>query len=159
VCVTPEHKNVHFLREDTEHEQPSVKQETSAEYKKATKAEGEFTKLPLDPRVPDRTVCVGSEMKLEEQAELLQFLDKNNDVFAESTSDLIGVCREVIEHRLQVNPNANPKKQKLRMLSKEKVEAARAEVQHLLGAGFIREVTYLQWLANVVMACKKNGKW
>jgi hypothetical protein len=109
VCVTPEHKNVHFLREDTEHEQPSVKQETSAEYKKATKAEGEFTKLPLDPRVPDRTVCVGSEMKLEEQAELLQFLDKNNDVFAESTSDLIGVSREVIEHRLQVNPMQIPR--------------------------------------------------
>jgi hypothetical protein len=35
----------------------------------------------------------------------------------------------------------------------------RAEVQHLLDAGFIREVTYPQWLANVVMVCKKNGKW
>jgi hypothetical protein len=41
------------LREDTEHEQPSGKQETSAEFKTAIKAEGEFTKVPLDPRVPD----------------------------------------------------------------------------------------------------------
>jgi hypothetical protein len=29
----------------------------------------------------------------------------------------------------------------------------------LLDAGFIREVKYSQWLANIVMVCKKNGKW
>jgi hypothetical protein len=32
-------------------------------------------------------------------------------------------------------------------------------VQRLLNAGFIREVTYPQWLANIVMVRKKNGKW
>jgi hypothetical protein len=53
----PEHKNVHFLRDDTEHEQPSVKKAASPEFKKANEVEGEFTKVPLDPRVPDRTVC------------------------------------------------------------------------------------------------------
>jgi hypothetical protein len=60
----------------------------------------DFTILPLDPRVPDRTVCIRAEIRLEEQAELLQFLDKNNNVFTWSTSDLIGVSREVIEHKL-----------------------------------------------------------
>jgi hypothetical protein len=55
-------------------------------------------------------VCIKAEISLEEQAELLQFLGKNSDVFAWSTSDLIGVSREVIEHKLQVNPNAKPKK-------------------------------------------------
>jgi hypothetical protein len=39
------------------------------------------------------------------------------------------------------------------------VEAAKAKVQRLLDAGFIREVTYLEWLANVIMVKKKNGKW
>jgi hypothetical protein len=29
----------------------------------------------------------------------------------------------------------------------------------LLDAWFIREVTYLQWLANIMMVHKKNGKW
>jgi hypothetical protein len=104
-------------------------------------------------------VCIRAEMSLEEQAELLQFLDKNNDVFAWSTSDLIGVSREVIEHKLQVNPNAKPKKQKLRKISEEKIEAAKAKVQWLLDARFIREVQYPQWLANVVMVHKKNRKW
>jgi hypothetical protein len=41
----------------------------------------------------------------------------------------------------------------------EKIEAAKAEVQQLLDAGFIREVRYPQWLSNIVMAHMKNGKW
>jgi hypothetical protein len=44
-------------------------------------------------------------------------------------------------------------------MSEEKVEAVKAEVQRLLDAGFIKEVTYPQWLANMVMVRKKNGKW
>jgi hypothetical protein len=44
-------------------------------------------------------------------------------------------------------------------MSEEKVEAANAEVQRLLDVGFIREVTYSQWLANIVMIQKKKGKW
>jgi hypothetical protein len=35
-----------------------------------------------------------------------------------------------------------PKKQKLRKMSEEKVVVVKAEVQRLLNAGFIREVTY-----------------
>jgi hypothetical protein len=39
-------------------------------------------------------------MSPQEQVELLKFFDKNGDVFAWSTSDLVGVSREVIEHKL-----------------------------------------------------------
>jgi hypothetical protein len=41
----------------------------------------------------------------------------------------------------------------------EKIEAAKAEVWRLLDVGFMREVSYPQWLANVVMVRKKNGRW
>ena len=33
------------------------------------------------------------------------------------------------------------------------------EVNKLLAAGFIREVYYPNWLANVVLVKKANGKW
>lgn len=33
------------------------------------------------------------------------------------------------------------------------------EVEKLLTVGFIREVYYPEWLANVVMVKKSNGKW
>jgi hypothetical protein len=82
----------------------------------------------LDPRVSDKTVCINTEANQQDQAELLSFLDKNSDVFAWSTSDLVGVNRDVIEHRLQVSLNAKPKKQKLRKMADEKIQAAKAEV-------------------------------
>jgi hypothetical protein len=41
----------------------------------------------------------------------------------------------------------------------KRVEAVKVEVQRLLDAGFIKEVVYPQWLANVIMVRKKNGKW
>jgi hypothetical protein len=95
----------------------------------------------------------------EEQTKLLSFLDKNSNVFAWSTFDSVGVSRDVIEHRQQVNPSARLKKQKLHKMAEEKVKAAKAEVQRLLDTCFIREVKYPQWLANIVMVRKKNGKW
>jgi hypothetical protein len=88
----------------------------------------------------------------------LAFLDKSSDVFAWSTSDLIGVSRDINEHRLEVSPNVKPKKQKLQKMSEENVEAAKAEVQRLLDASFVREVIYPQWLTHVVMVRKKIGK-
>ena len=44
-------------------------------------------------------------------------------------------------------------------MSEERRKAAQGEVQKLLDAGIIREVQYPEWLANVVMVPKKNGKW
>jgi hypothetical protein len=75
------HKNMHFLREDTNQpEQSSHKQEISVEFKKAIKVEGDFTRLALDPIVPDKTMCIGAKISPQEQAELLEFLYKNCDV-------------------------------------------------------------------------------
>jgi hypothetical protein len=56
----------------------------------------------------------------EEQAKLLGFLDKNSDVFACSTFNLMGVSRDVKEHRLHIIPSARPNKQKLLKWQKKK---------------------------------------
>jgi hypothetical protein len=64
------HKNVYFLREDLEQHSTFTgqhKAEAPAECKKAIEAEGEFKKVPLDPRVPDRTICIGVEASQQEQ--------------------------------------------------------------------------------------------
>jgi hypothetical protein len=52
-----------------------------------------------------------------------------------------------------------PRKQKICTMSKEKAAVVKVEVQRLLDAGFIREMSYTVWLTNVVMIKKKNGKW
>ena len=43
-------------------------------------------------------------------------------------------------------------------MTEDRVLAMKAKVQRLLDANIIREVKYLEWLANVVLVPKKNGK-
>ena len=67
-----------------------------------------------------------------------------------------GVPRELAEHKLKVYPQARPIRQKLRRFTPDKGEAIRAELAHLVAAGFIREVLHLEWLANPVLVLKNN---
>jgi hypothetical protein len=54
---TPGHKNVHFQRE----QQGYHKAQPSIECRKFIEVDGEFKKVPLDPRVPDKIVCIDTE--------------------------------------------------------------------------------------------------
>ena len=45
------------------------------------------------------------------------------------------------------------------MFTPERDNTIKDEVQKLMAAKFIREVYYPDWLANVVMVKKANGKW
>jgi hypothetical protein len=108
---------------------------------------------------PDKKVIIGANLSKEEEEQLMKFLRSNQDVFAWSAKDLEGVSREIIEHKLNIDPKFKPKKQKLRKLSEDRIQAAKAEVQRLLDAKVIREVQFTTWLANIVMVKKKNGKW
>jgi len=45
-----------------------------------------------------------------------------------------------------------------RKFNEEKCLAIREETHKLLVVGFIREIQYAQWLANVIMVKKVNGK-
>jgi hypothetical protein len=71
----------------------------------------------------------------------------------------VGVSHTIIEHSLGINPSVRPRKQQLRKMPDEKIEAVKAEVHRLLEAKFIEPIAYLTWFANVVMVQKKNGKW
>ena len=62
-------------------------------------------------------------------------------------------------HKLQVDPLHQPVREKRRKFSPERDAIINDEVKSLLGAGFIREVQYPEWLANVVVVKKKKGKW
>jgi hypothetical protein len=54
-----------------------------------------------------------------------------------------GILREVIEHKLGIDPSFKPIKQKERRYTPKRREAIRQEVNRLLEVGFIRPVDYL----------------
>jgi hypothetical protein len=67
------------------------------------------------------------------------------------------IPREVIEHKLGIDPAFKPIKQKERRYTPERRETIRLEVNKLLEAGFIRSVDYPNWLANPVLVEKSDG--
>jgi hypothetical protein len=69
-----------------------------------------------------------------------------------------GIPREVIEHRMKINPDARLVSQKPRRQYVERRDFIRKEVRKLLDAGFIEEVHHPIWLANPVIVPKVNGK-
>ena len=69
-----------------------------------------------------------------------------------------GISPRVIEHKLNVNPKKKPIQQKRRAFTPERNQTITNEVNKLLTAGFIREVYYPEWLTNVVLVKKANGK-
>ena len=93
-----------------------------------------------------------------DKVEMLLLLVKNVDVFAWSPYEVSGVDSESIVNRLNMDPSFPPKKQKLRRLAKEHVEAIKQEVKRLKDAVVIKKVFFLKWLANTVVMKKKNGK-
>jgi hypothetical protein len=70
-----------------------------------------------------------------------------------------GVPKKLIEHSINVYPQAVPKKQRLRRFAPDKREAIIWEIAKLLVAGFIKEVIHPEWVANPVLVLKKNKEW
>jgi hypothetical protein len=69
------------------------------------------------------------------------------------------ITREVIEHKLGIDPAFKPIKQKERRYTPERHEAIQLEVNKLLEAGFIRPVDYPSWLANPILVEKPDRCW
>jgi len=57
-----------------------------------------------------------------------------------------------------MDPNVRPVIQRRRKFNKERRLVIRQETQKLLSASHIREIQYPEWLANVVLVKKANGK-
>ena len=94
-----------------------------------------------------------------EKIDLENFLKTNIYVFACNAYDVSGINPRLACHLLNLNPEAMPRKQPPRRSSKDHVKAVRTEVNKLKQAGAMKEIFYLEWLANIVVVKKKNVKW
>ena len=83
------------------------------------------------------------------------------DVFAWSPYEVPGVDPEFIMHKLNIDPSFPSKKQKPRRSTKEHVKAVRQEIGWSKEARAIKEIFFLEWLANTVVVKKRtaNGKF
>ncbi|XP_073152353.1 uncharacterized protein [Henckelia pumila] len=120
-------------------------------------AEKECEEIMICPPTGSVRVARTLEPILKEQ--LIQCLMKNKYALAWSVSDLLGVRREVMEHKLNVIRDYCPIIQKKRHFGPEKDAMIQEHVEERLKAGHIQEVYFPTWLSNVVLVPKSSGKW
>ena len=108
---------------------------------------------------PKQFFQVGVQLPPQEKEKLIEFLQKNVDVFAWNAYKATSVNPSFICHHLNVNPSITPRKQPPQRSSKDHSDAFRDKVTKLKQAGAIKEVFYVEWLVNTMVVKKKNGKW
>ena len=108
---------------------------------------------------PTKTTQVRTSLNPKIKEEIISFLKDDLDVFTWSHEDMPSISANVIQHRLNVDPEKKLVQQRRRVFAPKWNKAIMDEVNKLLVANFIREVYYPEWLANIIMVRKANGKW
>ncbi|KAJ3705302.1 hypothetical protein LUZ61_009007 [Rhynchospora tenuis] len=115
----------------------------------------EVEEVELGPGIVTK---IGTTLSTEDRELVKECLKKNADVFVEG-GRMPGIHRNVAEHRIKLFPNHKPIHQRKRKFGNDRKKIIEDEVSKLLEAGFIREVTCPEWLANPVVVPKPNNKW
>ncbi|MCO5554173.1 hypothetical protein L7F22_007699 [Adiantum nelumboides] len=123
----------------------------------STSKEGEVV-AKEEPMMEERLrKMLSKDLTKEEEEDYINMFKRYPHLFIIDYSMIKGV--DVIQHHIDLKPDAKPVAQKLRRLGVVQQEALLLEVNKLLKAGFIYPVTNSKWVSPVVVTPKKNGKW
>ena len=86
------------------------------------------------------------------------FFIRNKKVFAWTYKDLRGIPPDVCEHKIILEDNAAPIRQRQHRLNPKYSLMVKEELNKLLEAGFIYPIPHSEWVSPIVMVPKKNGK-
>ena len=103
-------------------------------------------------------IQVGNTLTTSEKDALVALLTEFKEVFAWSYEDMLGIDTDIIQHCIPTDPTMKPVKQKLRRMKPKWTLKIKEEVEKQYNAGFLRVVNYPEWLADVVLVPKKDGK-
>ncbi|GAU30548.1 hypothetical protein TSUD_65580 [Trifolium subterraneum] len=106
---------------------------------------------------PHELTNLGTQLDEGEKEKIIEILRKNVDLFAWKPSDMPGIDETIITHKLAIAPNSKPVSQRKRKVGEERRTAIDEEVHKLKEAGFIEEIKYPEWLANVVLIDGASG--
>ena len=135
------------LKPTVQYKESNIPQVVSTDPEKLTK---------INLTTGDKKVLVCQDVPPEVEANLIEFLMDRLDAFAWEHEDITGMSRDVMTHKLNVDPNYAHVQQKRREFAPDKNQIINEEVSMLLKAGIIKEVDYPEWIANVVIIQKKN---
>ncbi|CAL8153332.1 unnamed protein product [Prunus armeniaca] len=119
----------------------------------------ELKELNLGTNEDPRPIFVSVLLNLSKKESYHQLLLEYKDVFAWTYKEMPGLDPKVAIHHLAVKPGTHSIKQTQHHFCLELLNQIEVEVDKLITAGFIREVKYPTWIANIIPVKKQiTGK-
>jgi hypothetical protein len=103
-------------------------------------------------------VNLASHLTEKQKADYGELLKEFADIFAWQYDDLKTFDTEVIQHKIPLNKDTKPFRQKLRSFNPMLLPTMEREIKKLLDARIIIPLRYSEWIANLVPVRKKNGE-
>jgi hypothetical protein len=89
---------------------------------------------------------------------MIGLLKEYSDCFAWNYTEMSGLSREIVEHRLPIKSGFRPFKQKPITFRPDLLPRIKDEIHRLLEANFIRPCRYVEWVSNIVPVEKKESR-
>ena len=105
-----------------------------------------------------RPTYVSAKLDPNIKGQLIKLLKEYRDYFTWEYHEMLGLSRSIVEHRLPTKEGYRPFRQHPRRCAPKWYKAVKDEIKRLYDAGFIRPCRYAEWISNIVLAEKKNGK-
>jgi ribonuclease HI len=108
--------------------------------------------------IQPKFINLSSELTVDQNSEYCSVLKEFSDVFAWKYSDLKTYDPGIIQHKIPLEKDTIPFKQKLRPISPLLLSVIERKIKKLLDAKIIIPLRYSKWIANLVIVRKKNGE-
>ncbi|PKI34803.1 hypothetical protein CRG98_044806, partial [Punica granatum] len=106
-----------------------------------------------------RTLKIGIALDLTQRARMIDFLKEYQEVFTWSYADMPGLDPSIVKHFLPLDTEKFlPKWQQLRRQWASLLLRIKEEVIKQINAGFLEVCNYSEWVANIVLVKKKDGR-
>ena len=106
----------------------------------------------------NKEVKIGTCITARTRQDLITLLQEFRDVFAWSYQDIPGLSTDIVIHKLPIREDCKPVQQKLRRMRPDVLLKIKEEVKKQYNVGFLQEIKYSEWVANIVPVPKKDGK-
>jgi hypothetical protein len=119
----------------------------------------ELEEVDIGPGDKPRPTIISKKLDPSLREPMIALLKEYSDCFAWDYTEMPGLGRSIIEHRLPLKKGFWPFQQQAHQMRTEVLEEVNKEMEKMLEAGFIRPCRYAEWISSIVPIQKKDGQW
>jgi hypothetical protein len=119
----------------------------------------ELEEINISPRDKPQPTFISKRLDPSLWEPMIALLKEYTNCFAWDYTEMPGLDRSIIEHRLPLKKGFWPFQQRVRQTRTQVLEEVKKEIEKMLEAGFIRSCRYAEWISSIVPVQEKDGRW